>query len=674
MSFVCPACGQRYAQGGFCSSDGTQLATTTDPMLGAEVGRYRLARLLGEGGMGAVYLGVQPRIGSRVAIKVLSAECTRNADLYQRFLSEARAVNVIKHEHIVGVVDMAELPDGRPYIVMEFIEGKTLGALVRSGQAPLGGIVQVVTELLAALEAAHTLGIVHRDLKPDNVLVTAQGHAKVLDFGIAKLAPGLGATSSPRTKTGALLGTPAYMAPEQISGAGNVDPRTDVYAAGIVLFEAVTGKPPFISDTLFELMRMHLEQVPPSPRLARPDLPLAFEQVILTALAKDPNARFQSAAAMSAALRHAAQQLPADQWQSLSTQRPLAGQVARTPVEPIASRVQAAPSTVRSGPPSVAAATLSTRGKLWLWAMLGVFLVAGGVGIGVMASRGDSSLPSETAASASSEPAPPPQAPAAEEPATKTTDSPATAFAASATRTPPKPAQAPLAPPKPSSPPASTSTPATVTDDVRDRAAAAGVKIGNNVSLGPNVVIGGGAPTSPSGAPSKPQRFTRPIDYNPKKFDATAYAPKALALARSVFPDAGFVRMDIMGVFPSGLADLGITDDDSTYWFRSPANSGRPTSIPKNQEIDIYCYVEVTVGTKGVEVRVRDMSMDAQCKWPLRPLPRCSLAKVWNLGKSKGADPETFAKIAFLADGEWFFDNDTESYDGVTESFADSCP
>jgi serine/threonine-protein kinase len=672
VSFVCPACGQRYAQGGFCSSDGTQLPATTDPMLGTEVGRYRLARLLGEGGMGAVYLGVQPRIGSRVAIKVLSAECTRNAELYQRFLSEARAVNVIKHEHIVGVVDMAELPDGRPYIVMEFIEGKTLGALVRAGHAPLGGIVQVITEMLAALDAAHALGIVHRDLKPDNVLVTAQGHAKVLDFGIAKLAPGLGTTSSPRTKTGALLGTPAYMAPEQISGAGNVDPRTDIYAAGVVLFEAVTGRPPFTSDTLFDLMRMHLEQAPASPRLARPDLPVAFEQVILTALAKDPSARFQSASAMSAALQHAAQQLPADQWQSraraLSTQRVLVSReqrAQRTPVDPVAS-------TVNAAPPSVAVATVSTRRRPWLWTVLGVVLVGGGIGIGVVASQGSGGATQRVAVEPAPSPAPSAEAPPPSPANTREPTTPATAFAATATRTPAKPAPAGGSPPPASPPPSPPPSANTVADDVRDRAAAANVHIGDNVSIGPGVVIGGSPPTSP--APGTPQRFTRPIDYNPKKFDATAYAPKALALARTVFPDAGFVRMDIMGVFPTGLADLGITDDDSTYWFRSPAHSARPAGLPKNQEVEINCYVEVTVGTKEVEVRVRDMSTDAWCKWPLRPLPHCSLAKVWGLAKTRGADPDTFAKVAFLDDGKWFFDNDTDSYDGVTESFVDSCP
>src|SRR3984885_4294621 len=270
--FVCPSCGQRYPSGGYCATDGAQLAATDDPLMGSEIDRYRIARTLGEGGMGKVYLAVQPAIGSRVAIKLLSDQCAKMPELVDRFFAEARAVNLIRHEHIVGVLNMSRLPDGRPFIVMEFVEGATLADIVRTTVAPLGGIVQVMGEVLAALGAAHAIGIVHRDLKPDNILVTAQGQAKVLDFGIAKLAPNLRDVGS-ATRTGALLGTPAYMAPEQISGSANVDGRTDIYAAGCVLFEAVTGQPPFHGGSIFDLMRAHVEQAPPPPRALRPDLP-----------------------------------------------------------------------------------------------------------------------------------------------------------------------------------------------------------------------------------------------------------------------------------------------------------------------------------------------------------------------------------------------------------------
>ena len=300
--YVCGECGLRYERAGTCANDGALVAPVEDLLLGTEVGRYRLARVLGEGGMGRVYLGVQPMIGSRVAIKVLSEECARDPALLERFFAEARAVNLIRHENIVGVLDLAQLPGGRPYIVMEFVAGRTFADLVKA-RPPLDHIIQIMREVLSALAAAHAIGIVHRDLKPDNIMVTAEGHAKVLDFGIAKLAPGMRGASAPRTQTGSLLGTPAYMSPEQVTGSASVDARTDVYAAGVVLFEAVTGRPPFAALTVFELLRKHVDEAPPRPRALRPDLPVGVEQVILTALAKAPGQRFADAAAMGQALQ-----------------------------------------------------------------------------------------------------------------------------------------------------------------------------------------------------------------------------------------------------------------------------------------------------------------------------------------------------------------------------------
>src|SRR5215831_12918626 len=142
--FVCGECGQRYDdRGGYCPMDGSPLAETDDPLLGIEVGRYRLARLLGEGGMGRVYLAIQPAIGSRVAIKILSDQCARNPELLERFFAEARAVNLVHHESIVGVLDLAQLADGRPYIVMEYVEGQTLAQIAQGGPVALGGLVQV---------------------------------------------------------------------------------------------------------------------------------------------------------------------------------------------------------------------------------------------------------------------------------------------------------------------------------------------------------------------------------------------------------------------------------------------------------------------------------------------------------------------------------------------------
>src|SRR5439155_2332776 len=241
--FVCTGCGASQPVAGPCTVDRWPLAAAgDDALLGTAIGAYRVARLLGIGGMGRVYKGVHPTIGSRVAIKVLSRECSDRRDLVDRFFAEAKAVNLIRHESIVNVLDLSTLPDGRPYIVMEYLDGSPLANLVdnatRTGQRlPIGGVARLAAEVLDALGAAHAKGIIHRDLKPDNIFVTPAGRAKVLDFGIAKLQPELGGSS---THTGSLMGTPHYMAPEQAAGR-HVDIRADMYAIGVVLFECTTG-------------------------------------------------------------------------------------------------------------------------------------------------------------------------------------------------------------------------------------------------------------------------------------------------------------------------------------------------------------------------------------------------------------------------------------------------
>src|SRR6476646_7514031 len=192
--FVCPECGASSAGPGYCSHDRFPLAPIGDDVLhDTTVGAYRVARLLGVGGMGRVYKGVQPQIGSRVAIKVLSRECTDRRDLVERFFAEAKAVNLIRHESIVNVLDLATLPDGRPYIVMEYLDGAPLASILEHAiqhrqPLPFGGLARLAVEVLDALHAAHAKGIIHRDLKPDNIFVAPSGRAKVLDFGIAKLA------------------------------------------------------------------------------------------------------------------------------------------------------------------------------------------------------------------------------------------------------------------------------------------------------------------------------------------------------------------------------------------------------------------------------------------------------------------------------------------------------
>ena len=633
----------------------TDTTLNDDPLLGTEIGRYRLSHLLGEGGMGRVYLAIQPMIGSRVAIKVLSDQCARNPELLERFFAEARAVNLIHHESIVNVLDMSLLPDGRPYIVMEFVEGITLGEAVRNGAVPLGGLVQITSEVCAALAAAHAIGIVHRDLKPDNVLVTGEGHAKVLDFGIAKLAPDLHQGLSPRTQTGALLGTPHYMAPEQITGKGQIDPRTDVYAAGVMLYEAIAGRRPFEGETLYDLMRAHLELAPPSLRALRPDLPVGIEHVVMTAMAKRPEDRFQSVTAMAQALQHAAAELPADAWRPVSSRGGLSPMISRS-----GSRAAPPPPQDFAHRPTLAATTRSRHRRLWVVAAL---LGAIALVVILLALQHGGSAP--VVAQATPSPAPivttPPPAPAP----------------AQLAGTPPDPvAPAPAPQPKPAAPsttaraPKPAPPPAQPAQIDREEAAKHGVIIGGNVTIGPGVNNDGGGATPP-----KPGgRTNHPIDYDPKHFDATAYAPKALGLARAVYPDVGFVRFDMVNVYPDGHADLTLTDDTASYLFRSPSHSARPSDVPANLPVEIACYVEVTVGPKAIEVRARDMDpTDPNCKWPIRRLPTCTVAAVWTQAKAKGAKPNTIAKVAFLEDGKWFFDNEY-AHEGMVESFADRCP
>ncbi len=271
-----------------------------DPLLGTKAGRFRLTELLGKGGMGRVYLGVHEELGSRVAIKILADEYAEDGTLVERFRTEALAASLVKHDGIARVLDLDRLPSGRPYIVMEYVEGKTLRQLLLANELTYDAALAAMEDVLGALQAAHDAGIIHRDLKPDNVIVTASGRAKILDFGIAKLLD----RTAVRTATGITLGTPQYMAPEQIR-ARPCDARTDIYAAGVMLFELVTRERPFAGDTDFEVMEQHLRSARPSAQALDPAVPGHIEAAIRTAMAIDPDVRYPSAGAMATAL-HAA--------------------------------------------------------------------------------------------------------------------------------------------------------------------------------------------------------------------------------------------------------------------------------------------------------------------------------------------------------------------------------
>jgi serine/threonine protein kinase len=273
--------------------------------MGTVVGSFRLIRKLGGGGMGTVYLGEHTLIGSKVAVKFLHEHFASNEALVQRFLAEARAVNLIGHENIINIFDMNVLPPRRHYLVMEYLEGHPLASLLGRPVAP-SVIVPILTQVCDALQAAHSHGVIHRDLKPENIFLVRHDRTpyfvKVLDFGIAKLLDrGL---APAQTSLGTLLGTPEYMAPEQWSEQP-VDGRTDLYALGIIAYSLLTGRRPFIGEGLGELLTAHLKQVPVSPNRVNPEVPAALSDVVMRAMAKRPEERFQSASELRTALEQA---------------------------------------------------------------------------------------------------------------------------------------------------------------------------------------------------------------------------------------------------------------------------------------------------------------------------------------------------------------------------------
>jgi eukaryotic-like serine/threonine-protein kinase len=269
-------------------------------------GKYRVDGVLGTGGMAVVWAAYHLRLDERVALKVLRRDCADSPEALARFRREARAAVKIKGEHVARVMDVGALADGTPYMVMECLVGSDLAEWLRaSGRLPLQQAVELVLQAAEALAEAHALGIVHRDLKPANLFVTRRPDGspsvKVLDFGISKLSPELG-TASNITHRSALVGTPLYMSPEQLSVAKQVDARTDIWALGVILYELLSGEPPFTAETMPEVVHQIDSEAPVPLRILRPEVPVGLEAVINRCLQKDRDSRFTNVGAFARAL------------------------------------------------------------------------------------------------------------------------------------------------------------------------------------------------------------------------------------------------------------------------------------------------------------------------------------------------------------------------------------
>ena len=311
MPRTCPECQVAWEDDvDHCPEDGTDLSEIVDddPLIGRSIGSYRVLKLLGKGGMGSVYLAQHPVIGSRVAIKFLHPQFSKNKKIVDRFFNEARAVNVIGHDNILKILDLSVTEDGIHYFVMEFLQGKPVQELVGDGNTVTLEVAgPILLQFCEALQAAHDRKIYHRDIKPENVyLITHKGRknfVKVVDFGVAKLTDGAGGVGTGATQTGLVVGTPAYMSPEQAGGLNkNIDARSDVYSAGVLMFQLATGQLPFPSPHFGEVLIGHLQLAPPRPRDLNPEVPEAWERIILQALEKKQEARQQSMRELSAQL------------------------------------------------------------------------------------------------------------------------------------------------------------------------------------------------------------------------------------------------------------------------------------------------------------------------------------------------------------------------------------
>jgi serine/threonine-protein kinase len=356
---------------------------------GAKAGPWIVDREIGRGGMGAVYAVVHEEIGKRAALKLMHRRLVHGSSA-ERILLEAKVVNQIGHPNIVDVFETGTLPDGRPYIVMERLEGVALGTRCDEGKILPDQVIAILLQICDALIAAHASGVVHRDLKVDNIFLTDSG-VKVLDWGIAKVI----SHDPHHTVDGQLVGTPQYLAPEQARG-GTVSPATDVYSLGVLAYELFLEQLPFEAETSAEIMAMHLRAAPPPPSELWPDIPPALEELMLAMLAKAPEAR-PSMLSVARSLEHVKSELERRRRTTTPEERP-----SQTPVpeELRATRWQSAPGLAPTEP-----ASWPRRSRRWQF-VVGALALAASAMMYMLAHDAESDAAN----------APPLQAPAVAEP------------------------------------------------------------------------------------------------------------------------------------------------------------------------------------------------------------------------------------------------------------------
>jgi serine/threonine protein kinase len=337
---VCTRCGQEFPEGTrFCPNDNSELMMTMiDPLIGTVLPRrYRILSPLGRGAMSVVYKGSYEPLDQIVAIKMLKSHLVSELSSSNRFQQEIKMAGRLNHPNIVGILDFGFTQQHVPYLVMEYLDGRSLGEVLKQeGRLPVSRAIKIFTQCAEALAYAHqSYGIIHRDIKPTNIILVDTSEdtdvVKIVDFGIAKIQSGSGLkaavsddSSLAQTAAGELVGTPLYMSPEQSMGK-ELDGRSDVYALGCVLYQALTGKPPFVGSTVLETIRMQISAAPESIELARPDLffPERLQQVIMRCLAKDPRMRFQRmehlASELEACGRKVESPLSSDSYRTISS-------------------------------------------------------------------------------------------------------------------------------------------------------------------------------------------------------------------------------------------------------------------------------------------------------------------------------------------------------------------